>query len=72
MTNTYNKLKDEFSIQYPDVTDFELNEMTSNLIEFFTLATEIVWKNKNQEETKEFVVDDKNFSESPHLQYKRS
>lgn len=71
MTNTYNELKDEFSIQYPDVTDFELNEMTNNLIEFYTLATEIVWKNKNQE-TKEFVIDDKNFSESPHLQYKRS
>lgn len=61
MTNTYNELKYGFSIQYPDVTDLELNEMTNNLIEFFTLATKIVWKNKNQEETKEFVVDDKNF-----------
>lgn len=70
MTNTYNGLKNEFSIQYPDVTDLELNEMTNNLVEFFTLATEIVWKNKNQEETKEFVVDDKNFSVSPHLQHK--
>lgn len=65
MTNTYNELKNEFSIQYPDVTDLELNEMTNDLVEFYTLATEIVWKNKNQEETKEFVVDDKNFSESP-------
>lgn len=63
MTNTYNELKNGFLIQYPDVTDLELNEMTNNLIEFYTLATEIVWKNKNQEETKEFVVDDKNFSE---------
>ena len=44
--------------------------MTNNLIEFFTLATEIVWKNKNQEETKDFVVDDKNFSEQPYLQFK--
>lgn len=70
MTNTYIQLKDEFSIQYPDVTDLELNEMTNNLIEFFTLATEIVWKNKNQEETKDFVVDDKNFSEQPYLQFK--
>lgn len=70
MTNTYNGLKNEFSIQYPDVTDLELNEMTNNLVEFYTLATEIVWKNKNQEETKEFVVDDKNFSEQPYLQFK--
>lgn len=70
MTNTYNGLKNEFSIQYPDVTDLELNEMTNNLVEFYTLATEIVWKNKNQEETKEFVIDDKNFSEQPHLQFK--
>lgn len=69
MTNTYTQLKGKFSIQYPDVTDLELNEMTNNLVEFYTLATEIVWKNKNQE-TKEFVVDDKNFLEQPHLQHK--
>lgn len=31
MTNAYNQLKSELSILYPDVTDIELNEMTSNL-----------------------------------------
>jgi len=45
MTNTYNELKNEFSIQYPDVTDPELNEMTSNLIEFFTTLVQIVSDN---------------------------
>lgn len=31
MTDTYNQLKNELSVLYPDVTDIELNEMTSNL-----------------------------------------
>ncbi len=56
MTNTYNQLKKELSILYPDVTDIELNEMTNNLIDFYTTAVKSVW----EDETKEFVVDDKN------------
>lgn len=68
MTNTYNELKNKFSIQYPDVTDLELNEMRNDLIDFYTIAVKVILK--NQEETKEFVVDDKNFSEQPHLQFK--
>lgn len=68
MTNTYNKLEDEFSIQYPDITDLELNEMRNDLIDFYTIAVKVILK--NQEETKEFVVDDKNFFEQPHLQLK--
>ena len=56
MTNTYNQLKKELSIPYPDVTDIELNEMTNNLIDFYTTAVKSVW----EDETKEFVVDDKN------------
>ena len=68
MTNTHNELEDEFSIQYPDITDFELNEMRNDLIDFYTIAVKVILK--NQEETKEFVIDDKNFSEQPHLQYK--
>ena len=56
MTNTYNQLKNELSILYPDVTDIELNEMTNNLIDFYTTAVKSVW----EDETKEFVVDDKN------------
>ena len=31
MTDTYNQLKDELSILYPDVTDIELNEMTDTI-----------------------------------------
>ena len=57
MTNTYNQLKKELSILYPDVTDIELSEMTNNLIDFYTTAVKSVW----EDETKEFVVDDKNF-----------
>lgn len=56
MTNTYNQLKKELSILYPDVTDIELNEMTNNLIDFYTTAVKTVM----EDETKEFVVDDKN------------
>ncbi len=58
MTDTYRKLKDELSILYPDVTDIELNEMTSNMIDFYTTAVKVFLK----DETEEFVVDDKNFS----------
>lgn len=61
MTNTYHQLKKELSILYPDVTDIELNEMTNNLIDFFTTVVKSVLEedNKNQ---KELVVDDKKFS----------
>lgn len=58
MTDTYTQLKNELSILYPDVTDIELNEMTSNLIDFYTTAVKVVL----EDETKEFAVDDKNLS----------
>lgn len=58
MTDAYTQLKNELSILYPDVTDIELNEMTSNLIDFYTTAVKVIL----EDETKEFVVDDKNFS----------
>lgn len=61
MTNTYNQLKKELSILYPDVTDIELNEMTNNLIDFFTTAVKSVLEEDNQNQ-KELVVDDNNFS----------
>lgn len=64
MTNTYNQLKKELSILYPDVTDIELNEMTNNLIDFFTTVVKSVLEVDNQE-TKEFVVDDNNFDKAP-------
>ncbi len=61
MTNCKDLLAKELSILYPDVTDIELNEMTNNLIDFFTTVVKSVLEedNKNQ---KELVVDDKNFS----------
>lgn len=60
MTNTYNQLKKELSILYPDVTDIELNEMTNNLIDFFTTAVKSVLEGETTD-AKEFVVDDNNF-----------
>lgn len=52
MNDTYNQLKQELSVLYPDVTAIELNEMTNRLIDFYTtatksaLATEEITKNK--------------------------
>lgn len=64
MTNTYNQLKNELSVLYPDVTDIELNEITNNLIDFFTNAAKSVLEDDNQDQ-KELVVDDKNFDKAP-------
>lgn len=64
MTNAYNQLKKELSILYPDVTDIELNEMTNNLIDFFTTVVKSVLEENNQD-PKELVVDDKNFDKAP-------
>ena len=64
MTNTYDQLKKELSVLYPDVTDIELNEMTNNLIDFFTTAVKSVLEEDNQDQ-KELVVDDKNFDKAP-------
>ena len=58
MSNAYNQLKNELSILYPDVTDIELNEMTSNLIDFYTMAVKAVL----DDDTKELAADDKNSS----------
>ena len=61
MTNTYSQLKKELSVLYPDVTDIELNEMTNNLIDFYTIAVKAVMEGETTD-AKEFVVDDNNFS----------
>ena len=60
MNNTYNQLKNELSVLYPDVTDIELNEITNNLIDFYTTTIKSVLEDNNQN-TKELVVDDKSF-----------
>lgn len=46
MTDTYNQLKDELSVLYPGVTDAELDEMTSNLIDFFVTGTKAFYENE--------------------------
>ena len=48
MTDTYNQLKDELSILYPDVTDIELTEMTDNLINFYKIAVVAVLEQENK------------------------
>lgn len=60
MTDTFSRLKKELSILYPDVTDIGLNEMTNNLIDFFTTAVKSVLEGETTD-AKEFVVDDNNF-----------
>lgn len=42
MTKEYKQLKSELSILYPDVTDIDLNEMTSNPVDFYTAAVKAV------------------------------
>lgn len=63
MNDTYNQLKNELSVLYPDFTDVELNEATTNLINFYATAVKIALDNQK---TKEFVVNDNNFFEEPH------
>ncbi len=46
MTNTYSQLKNELKVLYPDVTETELNEITDNLINFFTIAAKAVYENE--------------------------
>lgn len=61
MTNGKELLTQELKILYPDVTDLELRQMTNNLIDFYTIAAKVALEEEN-EDIKEFVVDDKNFS----------
>lgn len=46
MTDTYNQLKNELSVLYPGVTDTELNEMTSNLIDYYKTAIKVVLRDE--------------------------
>ena len=41
MIDTYSQLKDELSVLYPGVTDAELNEMTSNLLDYYKTAVKL-------------------------------
>lgn len=46
MIDTYSQLKDELSVLYPGVTDTELNEMTSNLIDYYKTAIKVVLRDE--------------------------
>lgn len=46
MTDTYNLLKEELKVYYPGVTDTELNEMTSNLIDYYKTAIKVVLRDE--------------------------
>jgi len=61
MNNGKDLLAQELKLLYPDVTDLELRQITDNLIDFYTIATKVALEDET-ENTKEFVVDDKNFS----------
>lgn len=59
MTDTYNQLKDELSVLYPGVTDDELNEMTNNLVDFYTIATKVILEDESRKaETSLSDIDD--------------
>lgn len=47
------KLAHELSILYPGITDIELNEMTTNLINFYKIAVEVVLEQENQDTNKQ-------------------
>ena len=47
------KLAYELSILYPGITDIELNEMTTNLINFYKIAVETVLEQENQKTNKQ-------------------
>lgn len=46
MTNCKDLLAQELKIYYPEITDDKLNEMTSNLIDYYKTAVKIVLKDE--------------------------
>lgn len=57
MTDTYTELKKELSVLYPDVTEKERNNIALNLVNFFTLATQILEESKELDN--ELISDEK-------------
>lgn len=54
MIDTYDLLKNELKVYYPDVTDAELNIITDKLLDFFTIGAKAIYEteksvNKNDE-----------------------
>ena len=58
MTDTYNLLKEELKVYYPGVTDAELNEMTSNLIDFFVVGAKALYETEKTVVSEKFSITD--------------
>ena len=58
MTDTYNLLKDELKVYYPDVTDAELNEMTDRLIDFFVVGAKALYETEKAMVSEDFSITD--------------
>ncbi len=58
MTDTYNLLKEELKVYYPGVTDTELNEMTSNLIDFFVTGAKALYETEKAVVSEKFSITD--------------
>ena len=58
MTDTYSQLQDELSVLYPGVTDTELNEMTSNLIDFFVVGAKALYETEKAVVSENFSIND--------------
>ena len=58
MTDTYNLLKEELKVYYPGVTDTELNEMTSNLINFFVVGAKALYETEKAVVSEKFSITD--------------
>ena len=55
---TYNLLKEELKVYYPGVTDTELNEMTSNLIDFFVVGAKALYETEKAVVSEKFSITD--------------
>lgn len=58
MSNAYIQLKKELSVLYPGVTDTELNEMTSNLIDFFVTGAKALYETEKAVVSEKFSITD--------------
>ena len=58
MTDTYNLLKEELKVYYPDVTDAELNDITNRLIDFYTIGAKAVYETEKAVVSEKFSITD--------------
>ena len=58
MTDTYNLLKEELKVYYPDVTDAELNELTNKLINIFVVGAKALYETEKAVVSEKFSITD--------------